>query len=490
MTDKNLASRILSNCQTHGSKPAMIFDSRVVTYGALSVMVSQVAEILVARGLRSGDRVGIANRDFIDNFTTRIAAWTIGAVAVPLDVFSSATQRQGMSDNFQLTHLVEDTPSFIDSDRSISPFPLPPPKDASFLQTAHPAQDPEDYATIALTSGTTGRPAGIAISHSAFLHCGDLYTDYGMLGDDCVFLNTGMHTVTGANFRTYGALCHGGTVVFQPAIDGAESIVNAVQEYDVNSMLVTPKTLHDLLDFANQSQRIPLLSGVTWLIVGGATIAAHLLQEAAKSLTSGTVYMYGATSAGAVALLDQKNLKKNAHSVGRVLNGVQVETLDEMGQPTPPGIPGRVRIKSPTIASEILGAEGRTTGDAIRDGWCYPGDIGVVNTNGFLTILGRDDDVINHAGVKVHPAEVEACLQSCDGVYDAAVVGAPSQNAGQEIVAFIVADKDISAADIVAFCRQKLEASKRPHRISFVETLPRNVGNKVIKRKLLEMLTP
>jgi acyl-CoA synthetase (AMP-forming)/AMP-acid ligase II len=138
------------------------------------------------------------------------------------------------------------------------------------------------------------------------------------------------------------------------------------------------------------------------------------------------------------------------------------------------------------MARNTYGGKTRSGGDRIKDGWVYPGDIGSVDRNNFLTIQGRASDVIIRNGVNVHPSEVEVVLSTMPGIREVAVVGYSAQREGEEIAAFVVTNEPISEAQLTAHCRAALAPDKRPRKFLVVQDLPRNASGKVLRSALAE----
>ncbi len=176
------------------------------------------------------------------------------------------------------------------------------------------------------------------------------------------------------------------------------------------------------------------------------------------------------------------------NSVGRVLPHARLEIVDENDRPLKRGETGIVRVCSPGMPDTIYRDQFRESGDRLRNGWAYPGDIGSVDKDGFLRILGRASEVIIRGGANVHPSEIEAVVSKVAGVREAAAVGYAKSREGEEIAVFVTTDGNVSEEDILAFCRGQLPPDKRPRKVVFVNTLPRNNSGKVVRRELAERL--
>ena len=170
-------------------------------------------------------------------------------------------------------------------------------------------------------------------------------------------------------------------------------------------------------------------------------------------------------------------------SVGRPAIGVEVEIVDDDDRPLPPSAPGQVRCRGPGLASGYLHGTGEDD-RRFRNGWYYTGDFGRIDERGYLYLDGRVDDIIKRAGMTVYAAEVERVLRSHPAVAEAAVVGRPSPDLGEDILAFVVLLNDTDAGALADHCRLALAAFKRPQSIGILPALPRNASGKVVKSAL------
>jgi acyl-CoA synthetase (AMP-forming)/AMP-acid ligase II len=163
---------------------------------------------------------------------------------------------------------------------------------------------------------------------------------------------------------------------------------------------------------------------------------------------------------------------------------VTLQIVDDEDRPLPAGEAGNIRARAPTMARGVFREDPDSDRDRIQYGWAYPGDIGVVDEHGFLTLLGRASDVIIRGGVNVHPSEVEAALAKCPGVREVAVAGVASARQGEEIAAFIVADPGVMEDAVARFALSALSPDRRPRVIQLVREIPRNAAGKVLRTAL------
>jgi acyl-CoA synthetase (AMP-forming)/AMP-acid ligase II len=210
--------------------------------------------------------------------------------------------------------------------------------------------------------------------------------------------------------------------------------------------------------------------------------------QAKALLSSNFIQEYGASIAGRISSLSGPDLDSRPDSVGRVLPQVCLQVVDEEDNPiTTPGAAGTIRLRSPGMAQSMEGAS-RESGDKLKNGWAYPGDVGALDDHGFLTLVGRTSDLIIRGGINVHPSEIESVLAEYPGIRDVAAVGFPAAREGEEIAVFVVPAAELSESALVGYCRARLSPDKRPRRFVYLTELPRNANGKVLRGELRKLL--
>ena len=198
---------------------------------------------------------------------------------------------------------------------------------------------------------------------------------------------------------------------------------------------------------------------------------------------------YSSTEGGGISYLtgeDAAHPDREA-SVGRPVFAVDVECVDEMHRPLPPGEVGRIRYRGPAVATGFWN-DTDASAEAFRDGWYYPGDLGMRDAQGFLYLNGRVKDMIIRGGINIYPGDIEAALQLHPAVVEAAVVGWPSREFNEEVAAFVIANGAIDAHELRELCRSRLASYKVPREVFVVPELPRNSLGKIVKAALRERL--
>ena len=203
----------------------------------------------------------------------------------------------------------------------------------------------------------------------------------------------------------------------------------------------------------------------------------------------GFIEYYSSTEGGGVSFLTAEDPEEFGDSVGRAVFGVEVECVDEQHRRLPPGEVGRIRYRGPAVADRFWN-DPEATRESFRDGWWYPGDLGMLDESGYLYLKGRAKDMIIRGGVNIYPAEVEAVLQSHPAVADSAVVGWPSREFNEEVAAFVVLKGAATPVELRELCRSRMAPYKVPREVFVLPEFPRNALGKVIKAELSARLAP
>ena len=222
--------------------------------------------------------------------------------------------------------------------------------------------------------------------------------------------------------------------------------------------------------------------GLRVLISSGSALHPDERTAIRERLTPNLFELYSSTEGGSVSVLTPTDAALRQDSVGRPVFRVELQVVDEQHEPLPAGQTGRLRYRSPASATAYWGADG---GDAFRDGWFYPGDLGRLDPDGFLVLTGRVKDMIIRGGVNIYPLDVERVLRELPGVREAVVAGVPQREMDEAVAAFIVGDPAITVEAVIAHCRAQLAPYKVPTIVRFVSDIPRNAGGKVVKAELV-----
>jgi acyl-CoA synthetase (AMP-forming)/AMP-acid ligase II len=352
-------------------------------------------------------------------------------------------------------------------------------QDSDYLQVH---RDPGDLADILYTSGTTGNPKAVAVRHdnSSLVPFGEpSWTGGGWMHASPPYTFAGLSFV-------YTPMKLGLRVIFQPGFDAGQWLETVESEKPVAVFLV-PAMAHLLLEHPRFDTAD--LGSVTICSVGSAPLAPFVLERLQERMPAAVVSNnYGMTEAGSVyCLMPPGEAVKRPGSVGKPLPPAEILCVGSDGASVPTGEVGDVRMRIPGRPREYYGDQEATARTWV-DGWLITGDLGRVDEDGYLYIVGRSKDVIIRGGNNIHPTDVEHAIESHPAVREVAVIGVPHEVLGEDVVAFVTlcAGERATAEDLRAHTLELLAKYKVPRRWYFVDGLPRNATGKVLKDQLRE----
>ncbi len=487
---RNLSSVFLALARRWPDRSAIESGSRTLSYLEMMKAAGSVAEVLTAHGVDGNSRIGIAMSRNDDAFIAMLATWLVGATALVTDFRSRANERQKLVEAMDLDFFVEDRPAPGGHDYPALKINVNSYCEGFELRSlpSPPAADASPIAVIGISSGTTGIPQSVALSHEC------LFARYVIARTSPQWQPGGRLAVSAplafsaTRKHVLSRLLDGGTVFFMPLLTSPQEFVDIVNGKGVSAVLTVPSIIRDLLPLAPPEAL--LFPDVNWLMSCGAPMSPHEKLESCARLSSGFVQNYGSTMAGMITLLETAAIEEHIHSVGRVLPHVLVEIVDAEGSQVSSGETGHIRVRTPGAADNlpIKYSTAERQSELNPDGWIYPGDLGSLDRDGFLTIVGRSSDLIIRGGINVFPVEVETTLVEHPAVAEAAVVGWPDPHVGEEIAAFVVLKGEAMPREIMAWCRSRLQPDKQPRDVFVVTEMPRNTNGKLVKRDLLARL--
>lgn len=341
------------------------------------------------------------------------------------------------------------------------------------------------------TSGTTGAPRGVVLSHGALLARLNIEQyEFGYKKDDVVLCVLPLFHVT--SVAAYAALKAGAQVVVARANDGA-SISQAVSAHGVTRVGLVPFLMRSLVD--EMQRRNISLPTLRQIIYGGEFVEPALLARCHAQLACELVQGYGMTETlAAIALLRPSDCVDDARmrSVGKAVHGMELRIFDEGGEPLPAGSLGEIAVKTPTLMLGYRGDPERTA-KVIRNGWYHTGDVGYLDAEGYLFLVDRMDNMIISGGENVYPSEILHCLRECrESVADAVVVGIPDEHWGEALAAFVVGvpGAHLDPAALRDYCGERLGTYKRPREVVVVDSLKRSSSGKIPADYLDELTAP
>ncbi|MBP1765845.1 MAG: o-succinylbenzoate--CoA ligase, partial [Firmicutes bacterium] len=345
--------------------------------------------------------------------------------------------------------------------------------------------DLEAVHTILYTSGTTGRPKGVMLTNgNHWWSAMGSVLNLGLHIEDKWLICVPLFHMSGLSIIIRSVI-YGIPVIIQPKFL-PQAVNQSIQKEGVTIVSVVSSMLARMLEQLGNN-RYP--DAFRCMLTGGGPVPESLLQQCRKKRIP--VYQtYGLTeTASQIATLSPEYMDSKLGSAGKPLFPSELLIMDEHGCKMP-GEVGEIVVRGPNVTNGYLHSKKEKT-TAFQAGWFHTGDLGYTDAEGFLYVLDRRKDLIISGGENIYPAEVEAVLLSYPPVLEAGVVGCEDEKWGQVPVAFVVAagDVEITEEAMRTFCRERLAHYKCPARIYFVEQLPRNAANKLLRRKLAEWLS-
>jgi acyl-CoA synthetase (AMP-forming)/AMP-acid ligase II len=479
---------------------------RVLTYAELATSVRRAAAGLVARGVAKGDTLALCSPNSPDFAVAYFAALAAGAVVTTVNPLAPADDIA-----WQLTHSrarwlittaasaadgagqaataagIRETFAFGTTRAAGAALPFTWLTDLDH-QDRLPAISPDDDAVLLYSSGTTGRPKGVLLSHRNLVASLCQMRAAHRVGPHDVLLTAlPLWHLYALQVTLALGLAAGATVITMPRFD-LEGFCGLVQEHGVTRVEVVPPIVlalarHPAVDGYD-------LSSLRLITSAAAPLGAALATECAQRLGCWVKQAYGMTEfAGATHMVPDTG-GGDAESVGPLLPGTQARVVDcATGRDVSPGRPGEMLIRSPGTMRGYLDNPAATAATVDPDGWLHTGDVVVADRKGWFTIVDRVKELIKYKGSQVAPAALEAILLAHPAVADAAVIGRPDEESGEIPTAVIVlrppaANTEPAGRELMAYVAARVAPHEKIRRVEFVTEIPKSPSGKILRRQL------
>ncbi len=341
---------------------------------------------------------------------------------------------------------------------------------------------PDDTAVILYTSGTTGNPKGVELTHRNIISNTVAGRGENTEGEEETRVQLAILPLAhafGLTVSNVGYLS-GTQFVMHPRFD-TNAVLSAIERHRVNAFAGVPAMFVALL-YTPDAEKFDT-SSLRYCVSGSAPLPLAVLEGFEKKFGCQILEGYGLSEATTVLTGHRLNMPVKPGSVGKPIAGVELRIVDENDQDVPVGEVGEVIARGPNIMKGYYHMPDATA-NTLRNGWLYTGDMGKFDEDGYLYIVERKKDLIIRGGFNIYPRDVEEVLNSHPAVIESAVIGVPSERMGEEVRAFVVKRGDVDAETLKAYCREKLANYKTPGEIEFVDLLPRNGVGKIDKKEL------
>jgi fatty-acyl-CoA synthase len=484
------------------NKPLCVFDGSTVTYAEMHDRAIQLATGLYDRGVSSGDVVGLLAYNSAEFLETMFAVNYLGAILMPINWRLAAPEVRYILEHSEARALVCDeslaalAANAIDGLASapaqiciteeeiagwtrlvdVRSDSKPPPRARSGGDAVH---------RLMYTSGTTGRPKGVMITHAnlAWKNLAHL-VEFGVTADDVGLACGPLYHVGALDLTTTTLIAAGASTVIHRQFDAA-AVVDEIEQSGVTMIWLAPAMVNAIMSLPDIDRRT--LTSVRLVIAGGEKMPIPLIERLQRTFPSAWFAdAYGLTeTVSGDTFLDRASTISKLGSVGRPCLYLELEIWDEQGVAQPAGVPGEIVLRGPKVFRGYWRDE-EATAKAFAGGWFHTGDVGVVDEDGYLYIVDRLKDMILSGGENIASSEVERVLYEHPEVLEAAVVGRPDERWGEVPVAHVVLRPGaaVDPEGLIEHCRGQLARFKVPKQIYLLDALPRNPSGKVLKRAL------
>ncbi|MEG9225046.1 long-chain-fatty-acid--CoA ligase [Aeromicrobium sp. Sec7.5] len=516
----NLAALLENSAQSYVDRTAIVFGDTKLNYAQVNGAANQVANLLVERGVKPGDKVALSCPNLPYFSIIYYGILKAGATVVPLNVLLKAREvayhlddsdavayfafegtadlpiGEAAWDGFQATDSCQDF--FLIKLDSAAPAPLEGPEYYAPLVAVQPPtfetveRDDDETAVILYTSGTTGQPKGAELRHRNMrdnaLSGKDLFGANADTPDTYLCVLPLFHSF-GQTVIQNGGFAFGGTVVMLPRFEAEPAIGLMVRE-KVTFFAGVPTMYWGLLGALTPEHPVAeIAANLRVAAAGGSALPVEVHKNFQERFGVTILEGYGLSETSPVASFSVFGEQPKVGSIGKPIPGVEMKLINDDWTDVPGGDPdaiGEIAIKGHNIMKGYYDRP-EATAEAIQDGWFRSGDLGKKDADGYYFIVDRSKDMIIRGGYNVYPREIEEVLMQHPAVSLVAVIGVPHESHGEEIKAVVVKNKDhddVTEETLVAWGKEQFAAYKYPRVVEFRDELPMTSTGKILKREL------
>ncbi|WP_301108995.1 fatty acid--CoA ligase family protein [Sporosarcina sp.] len=514
----NLVTSVHQTAQTKPAKVAYHFMGKDTTYAEFDMQVSMFASALKNLGVNQGDKVAFLLGNTPHYLISLYATMRIGATAVPINplytpdeisfilensdakaviaidqllpLVEVASQAFPTIENYVVCEMSPDAGEKIqalpDSAKAkVKPFTLLM-KNATPMTELFEAHE-DETAIILYTSGTTGHPKGAMLTHkNIYSNARDVGDYLGFDESDKIVATLPLFHVFALTVVANAPLLKGATILLEPRFSPGE-IFQLIREQKATVFAGVPTMYNFLYQFPEGKTED--FETIRLSISGGSSLPVSLLHDFEEKFQVRVSEGYGLSEASPVTCFNPLDRERVPGSIGTDIMNVENRVVDENGEQVADNEVGELIVRGPNVMKGYYKLP-EETAVAIRDGWLYTGDLARRDENGYFYIVDRKKDMVIVGGFNVYPREVEEVLFSHRDVIEAAVIGVPDINFGEEVQAFVVLKEgsEVTEESLQAFCAKRLVKYKVPKTIEFLDELPKNTTGKILRRSLKDQV--
>ncbi|MFZ2173124.1 MAG: long-chain fatty acid--CoA ligase [Rhodococcus sp. (in: high G+C Gram-positive bacteria)] len=512
----NLSVLLEDSARRYPDRVALVLGDTRITYGELDARSNQVANLLIERGIEPGDTVALSFPNVPEFAIVYYGIVKAGAVVVPLNILLKGRE---------IAYHLEDSGARAyfcfegGADLPIGEFgragfaAVPQCRDM-FVAGADPGTDaagvhgldtalagvsgnfsaavrrPNDTAVILYTSGTTGKPKGAELSHSNMVMnavTANRLFDSNPIRHDTYLVTLPLFHSFGQTVTMNAGLSVGATLVLLPRFE-ARAALKLMTDEGITVFAGVPTMYWGLLGALDEGVDVDRIAGtMRRAISGGAALPVEILTQFAERFGVQILEGYGLSETSPLALFSDPEREPRPGSIGVPVWGVEARLVyEDWNTVTDVDAVGEIALRGHNVMSGYLGRP-EATAEVLRDGWLRTGDLARRDADGFYYIVDRAKDLIVRGGFNVYPREIEEVLITHDAVSLAAVIGVPDESHGEEVKAFVILEpgRQVTEAELIAWCRDQMAGYKYPRSIEFTAVLPMTATGKILKRELV-----
>ncbi|MGW3444603.1 long-chain-fatty-acid--CoA ligase [Streptomyces sp. NPDC001076] len=490
----NLAHHVPDSARTYPDRPALRIEDTTVSYRALDRDSARMAGLLRDRGVKPGDRVALMLPNVPEFAVVYYGVLRAGGIVVPMNPLLKSREvlyylRDSGARSLFAWHDFADQASAGAGQADAEATVVRPGAFDELLESASPLDEPtdrhdDDTAVVLYTSGTTGQPKGAELTHANLARNCDIAVGglFRLTADDVIFGGLPLFHAFGQTCTLNAAVASGACLTLLPRFDAAQAL-GILDAHGVTVFAGVPTVYGRLLRQPGKEEYDT--SRLRVCLAGGAELPVQVLYDFQTAFGCVVLEGYGLSETSPVVCVNTQQAGPRPGSVGIPIPGVRVRVVDD-GREVPPGETGEIAVRGHNVMKGYW-QRPEETAATIRDGWLYTGDLGRLDQDGYLWIVGRKKDVIIRGGYNVYPREVEDVLYGHPAVADAAVVGIPDPDLGEEVGAAVVLrpGAHATAEDLRAYVKGQVAAYKYPRKVWIADSLPKGPTGKILKKEIV-----
>ncbi|NWF93946.1 MAG: long-chain fatty acid--CoA ligase [Syntrophaceae bacterium] len=496
----NISDLLIKSASRKPKHPAIRFLGRTITYEELNRQSDRLSHGLVRSGLRSGDVCVLMMPNSIEWAIVYYALAKVGAVVLPVNflyrkgelehIFKDSGARAFIGHREYLDHprqVMENLPKMdLRIAQGVTPGQGFVPLEELFIDEGsfdpYPSKD-DDTWTIIYTSGTTGRPKGAMLTH--YNMASNAMTVANMRStdpNDVVFGVLPLFHIYGQTSAFNSSIYLGLTIRLWPQFQ-AEELFSAIEEEESSILIAVPTIFNRLVELADL--RPPRRSGLRFCVSGGASLPVEVLRRFQDRFHTTIYEGYGLTECSPVCVENPFGRQTRPGSIGLAIPGFEARIVNDRDEDVSVGAVGELIIRGPGVMKGYLN-QPEATAETLRGGWLHTGDLARVDGDGYIYIVDRKKEMIIRGGYNVYPREIEEILYTHPDVVEAAVLGVPDADLGEEVAAAVVLREGACTTpeDLKQFVKERVAPYKYPRKIRLVKELPKSHTGKILKRAI------